>query len=435
MQAAVLLSVLSAITSVSSLVLDVPAEAPQTNILSDHSASNDFIGSIYFMTNQPSGNFVVSASIGADGLLTPAHAISTGGIGGVSHAMPALALDPLFSEGPIAVHERSGLLATVNPGSNTIQLFAVDPKNPTVLSPIGGPAPAGGAFPTSVAFNNAGDMLCAINGAEVGCIQCYSIHPWRGLVPGDMRPLNLNQTNPPTGFANTTTTVRFTPDDTSVIVVVKGDRDVPGHTGFLMSWPVLSVSPATLSANAVIAPAPSIGSIPFSLSYIPGRRAFLVGDGTGVDVFNYQAGLEPGQITNKSIEIPGQIATCWSAYSQTSGNYYVADNLVSTVTEIHVDDQLAPSIARQYVPPPGNTGTNELAVATINGQDFLYLLLPNVTSIGVMRIDGPANGTFVQTLDFSQPAASVNLNITLLMAGLSIYMKDQTHLSRALGPR
>ena len=70
----------------------------------------------------------------------------------------------LFSQGPVAVNQETGRLATVNAGSNTVQLFDIDDKQPTVLTAVGEPVPSGGDFPVSVAIDNAGKRLCVLNG-------------------------------------------------------------------------------------------------------------------------------------------------------------------------------------------------------------------------------------------------------------------------------
>ena len=57
------------------------------------------------------------------------------------------------------------------PGSNTISVFSIDQKDPASITAIGDPIGSGGEFPVSVAFNKAGDMLCALNGGEVNGVR------------------------------------------------------------------------------------------------------------------------------------------------------------------------------------------------------------------------------------------------------------------------
>ena len=73
-------------------------------------------------------------------------------------------LGALFSQSPVTVNQETGRLAVVNAGSNTIQLYNIDPADPTQLTPIGEAVPSGGDFPQSLVFNNNGDKLCVLNG-------------------------------------------------------------------------------------------------------------------------------------------------------------------------------------------------------------------------------------------------------------------------------
>jgi hypothetical protein len=43
---------------------------------------------------------------------------------------------------------------------------------------------------------------------------------------------------------------------------------------------------------------------------------------------------------------------------------------------------------------------------------YLYLLMPNVTSVEVLRLNGPANATSIQQMDISGPAAALQLLVS-----------------------
>lgn len=108
--------------------------------------------------------------------IVPAYAQGNG-----SQGLPIQAIS-LFSQGPVAVNQETGRLATVNAGSNTVQLFNIDPLQPTMLTAVGAPVASGGKlsfpenrasiktppllgdFPASVAIDNAGKRLCVLNG-------------------------------------------------------------------------------------------------------------------------------------------------------------------------------------------------------------------------------------------------------------------------------
>jgi hypothetical protein len=60
----------------------------------------------------------------------------------------------------------------IQAGSNTVQLFSIDPLKPASLTPLGNPVPSGGQFPNSLTFNDAGDVLCVLNDGADASVQC-----------------------------------------------------------------------------------------------------------------------------------------------------------------------------------------------------------------------------------------------------------------------
>jgi hypothetical protein len=52
-----------------------------------------------------------------------------------------------------------------------VQLFSIDPLRPASLTPLGNPVPSGGQFPNSLTFNDAGDVLCVLNGGADASVQ------------------------------------------------------------------------------------------------------------------------------------------------------------------------------------------------------------------------------------------------------------------------
>ena len=56
-------------------------------------------------------------------------------------------------------------------GSNTFQIFDIDPENPTELTPVGEAIESKGDFPESLAWNTRGDKLCVLNGGVDSSVQ------------------------------------------------------------------------------------------------------------------------------------------------------------------------------------------------------------------------------------------------------------------------
>ncbi|KAF8638294.1 hypothetical protein AX17_002314 [Amanita inopinata Kibby_2008] len=382
-------------------------------------------GAAYFITNEPSGNFIVAADISRDGKLTLRRAIETDGLG--SHGTTKSAgPDPLFSQGSVKA-SAAGVLATVNAGSNTISTFSISPNDPTTLKQVGKPVGSGGEFPMSLAINEAGDSLCVLNGGSVNGVSCFKIDQTKGLssIPNTTRSLKLNQTTPATGPAGTASHIIFSEDGRQLVVAVKG---TPPQPGFLAVWDI-STQDGSLSQDfKSIAPQPG-GLLPFSLTVIPGKNAVLATDaGLGFDIFADLSGDKQDTQSNNTrsssaVAIPGQKATCWSAFSPKTGNFYLTDIGTSLVTEINVNDNLNGTIVKQY-PTANNSGTIDLDIGSIQGNDFLYVLAANATAVDVFSLDAPGQAHHMQRLDISGPAKSVGLVINPdNLQGMTIFVK------------
>jgi 6-phosphogluconolactonase (cycloisomerase 2 family) len=378
-------------------------------------------GALYFITNDPSNNFVVSADISSNGQLALRQAIMTGGKG--SHGVEAAnGPDALFSQGSVKTSQATNLLATVNAGSNTLSLFSINPNDPAELSPIATPVPSGGEFPMSLAFNSDGTQVCALNGGQVNGVACFSADATNGLTPlaNTVRSIGLNQTTPPSGPAGTASHVIFSEDGQHLIASIKG---LPPTPGFLAVWDV--ASDGSLSENFQKVSPGQGGLLPFSMTVIPGKNAILATDaGVGFDIFDFNA--QPESAGNSSVvPIAGQGATCWSSFSKQTGNFYLTDVLTSQVTEVNVDDNLKGSIVKQY--PQGNgSGTIDNEIASVNGKDFMYVLGANATTVDVLALNAPGEATGIQSLQMAAIAQDAGLALDPnQLQGMTAFLKAE----------
>ncbi|OBZ72608.1 hypothetical protein A0H81_07936 [Grifola frondosa] len=334
-------------------------------------------GAVYFITNEPEGNMVIVANINADGTLGLNRAVSTSGRGSHGLADP-VGPDALFSQGSIKASATGKILAAVNSGSNTVSLFSIDSSDPTNINLIGEPVSSEGEFPMSLAINGAGNQVCVLNGGTVNGVNCFSVDSKLGLVamPNTLRSLGLNQTTPATGPAGTTSHIAFSEDGKQLIASVKG---VPPTPGFLAVWDVNT--DGTLSADFQTVTPGSGGLLPFSMTVIPGKNAILATDaGVGFDIFDFG-----GQNQSSVVPITGQGATCWSSFSNQTGNFYLTDIITSTVTEVNVDDNLKGTIVKQYPKLQAlqrSTMTSPLSGARTSSTSWLLTRRP-ATAAGV----------------------------------------------------
>ncbi|KAF7331056.1 hypothetical protein MVEN_02445900 [Mycena venus] len=332
------------------------------------------------MTNEPTGNYLVSSAIGSDGKLALFEAVNTGGVG--AHGLPAPpGLDPLFSQGSIGVSAAKRFVANVNHN----------------FWPIGKPVSSGGEFPTSLAINKAGTRLCAVNAGQINGVSCYQFDSLFGLSPikNSIRSLGLNQTTPATGPPNTPSQIIFSQDEKQLIVSVKA--------GYLAVWDINSDGSLSKTYKTV-----SGGVLPFSLNHIPGKNALLASDpGVGYDIFDLEAST--GRAAGVSTPIPNQGANCWSVYSKESKHFYVIDVGKSVITEVAVTSSLNSSIVKQYSVVPD--GPIDSDVATVGKHDFIYSLAANVTGLSVYSVNGAGKAAVYQRLDVAGPAKAAKLPI------------------------
>lgn len=377
-------------------------------------------GAAYFMTNEPSGNTLISTAINADGTLTFGKAYSTGGRG-VHGLSDPIGPDGLFSQNSVTVSSGANMLGVVNPGANTVALFSINAKQPELLTMIGQPVSSGGEFPMSMAINSDGSQVCVLNGGKVNGVQCYTVDDDLGLVAqeGSFRSLNLNQTTPANGPANTASQLIYSEDGQQLIASVKGDPGPPAAPGFLAVWNIDGSN--NLSEDFQTVKPGNGGLLPFSMTLINGQNAILATDaGVGFDIFDMS-----GQNRSSVVPIQGQGATCWSSFSPKTGNFYLTDILTDQVTEVNVDNNLKGTIVKQYPQTPGS-GTIDNSIASLKNNDFLYILQPNTTTVSVLALTAPGQAKNVQSFDIQAPATQFGVEINHNnLQGMTTYVSQQ----------
>src|SRR6188472_670709 len=82
------------------------------------------VGAVYTLTNSPAGNAVVAYDRAADGTLTPAGSVPTGGTGTGAG---------LGSQGALVLSDNGKWLLAVNAGTNTVSLLRVEHDTLTLV--------------------------------------------------------------------------------------------------------------------------------------------------------------------------------------------------------------------------------------------------------------------------------------------------------------
>lgn len=152
---------------------------------------------------------------------------------------------------------------------------------------------------------------------------------------------------PPTG-PKTLSQVIFSEDDSKLIVAAKGDIGPPVAPGFLAVWSVNA--DGTLSDEFTRVALTTGGVRPFGTVVVPGSNALLVADpAVGaelVDLSGISGATSNSGPRSSILNITGQGANCWSAYSPKTGSFYLEDPPNARISEVRVDKNLKGTVIK-----------------------------------------------------------------------------------------
>jgi DNA-binding beta-propeller fold protein YncE len=276
-----------------------------------------------------------------------------------------------------------GLLATVNPGGNSVSMFSVSAAGQ--LTPAG-PATAAGSRPYSLAFSPGGELLATASSGD-NSLSMFSVS-----VGGQ-----LMQVGSPTATGNYPDTVAFSP---------RGGL-LASANDYGNSVSVFSVS-AGGQLTQVGSPT-ATGSYPYSIAFSPDGGLLAVaniGDST-VSVFSVSAG---GQLTQVGSPTATGSAPISIAFSPDGGLLATANVGANTVSEFSVSagGQLT------QVGSPTATGSTPTSVAfspdggllvTANSGDNTVSVFSVRTGGQLTQVGSPiATGSGPQSVAFSPDA-------------------------------
>ena len=131
-------------------------------------------GSVYVMTNETTGNAVAIYRRSANGELTAAGTVPTGGLG---------IGGGLGSQGALVLSDNGRWLFVVNPGSNDVSVFSVQPAGLVRTDLVA----SGGIRPTSVTVRN--DLVYVLNAGGAGNIAGFRLQGGKlEPMPGSIKP-------------------------------------------------------------------------------------------------------------------------------------------------------------------------------------------------------------------------------------------------------
>ena len=304
---------------------------------------------VYTITNQVSGNAVAVFTRAADGTLTPAGTVPTGGTGTGTG---------LGSQGAVVLSDDGLRLFAVNAGSNDVSVFTVSPAGLTLASRT----PSGGIQPISL--TTSGNVVYVLNAGGAGNITGFRLDRTGGLTPiaGSTQPLS----GPNVGPAQ----VRFSPDGRRLIVTEK-------NTNLLDLYAVDANGAATSRISVA-----SAGGTPFGFAF--GHRSELFVSEAAGSASSYL--LDAGGLTLVSGAVSThQGAPCWAVVTNDERFGYTGNGAGSVSAYA-----IAPSGAISLVDPNGATaviggGVNDIALS--GNSRYLYVLqVGNAPAIHAFRV-------------------------------------------------
>lgn len=290
-------------------------------------------------------------------------------------------------------------------------MFAIPPKDPLHLKPVGSPVSVPGEFPNTVAASAKNSLVCVGMSGAVAGISCGPFSAQTGLGRMDsLRSVPLGQTTPPVGPTNTISHAFFSEDESTLLTMVKGDP-ATNKTGFVSVLPIKQKrscrgGPAVFSAaQKDMRSTPKGTAVLFGSQIIPGTSKVFASDASfGAAILDIN--LTTGRATTLSSQkIQGQSATCWSAFAPATGTVFVTDVGVPRIVEMSAKDASIVSVT--HLADTGASGFIDLKASG----EFLYALAPGNGTVEPMIIvmdlsGGPATAKPIQTFSLKGMASA-----------------------------
>jgi 6-phosphogluconolactonase len=343
--------------SIFSIVLFIAA---QRAIAADEGSGG---GAVYVMSNKAKGNSVFVYQRAADGTLTFVEESRTHGLG------TGVTLDPLMSQGAVALRADGKLLLVVNPASGDLTAFTV---TATGLQ-FGSKVPSGGAFPVSVTVNDG--LVYVLNQLGIANVSGFKVTD-----SGQLQAIPLSTRDLAGGPLALPAQVSFAPDGTRLLVTEKG-------TNLLDTFQVLSDG-RTAGPSAQL----SSGRTPFGFAFGPFETVIVS------EVENRL----PLKATTSSYQLTGgdslepisptvrnkQSGACWVAV--TGEIAWVVNTGSSTISSYQIGAGGNLTLLNSVAAFTGDA-TSPIDLATSSDDSFLYVLKSATGEIAAYGIEAGGN--------------------------------------------
>ena len=315
-------------------------------------------GRVYVMTNK-AHNSVLVFDRAADGSLTFLQEVMTQGEG------TGVTLDPLQSQGSVALATDSKVLLAVNAASGELTAFRVTDAG----LEFGSKVLSGGDFPVSVTVNNG--LVYVLNQLGTPNIAGFTLNN------GQLQKLAGSNRALAGGALAQPAQVSFTPDGTQLIVTEKGTRSLDIF--------------AVLASGQTDGPFPQVsrGFTPFGFAFGPSNTVII---SEVENRFPLKSTASSYRLTGTnhlqpvSRTVPAhQTAACWVAVT---GNIaWVVNTGSATITSFQIGADSSINVLNPVAAFTGD-GSSPIDAAASSDGNFLYVLLSATGEIAIYGING-----------------------------------------------
>ena len=323
---------------------------------------HDFVGAVYTMTNNASGNEVIMFHRTARGHLVPGGTFSTGGLGSG---------DGLGNQGALALSEGNRWLFVVNAGSDDVSVFRVKRDGLRLVDV----QPSGGQRPISVTVDR--DLLYVLNAggavSGVDTITGLDVGPDGTLSPlaGSTRTLSAGNTGP--------AQIAFSPNGRFLAVTEKA-------TDLIDTWRVgRNGLPSDLVSNL------SEGATPFGFAFGKRHQLFVSEAAGGAPDASSMSSYELErdgtlQVVNSAVPTT-ETAACWVVVTGDGRFAYTTNAGSGTVSGYRIAfDGTITLLDADGVTGSTGSGSGPIDMALSNNGRYLFTLNGGNNTIGAFKI-------------------------------------------------
>jgi 6-phosphogluconolactonase (cycloisomerase 2 family) len=321
------------------------------------SAAENQAGAVYVLTNSATENAVAVFDRSADGSLTPAGTVATGGQGAGSG---------LGSQGALAMSDDQRWLFAVNAGSDEVSVFRVRDDGLRLTDKVA----SGGDRPISLTVYD--DLLYVLNAGDPGNITGFRLDDGKlKAISGSTQPLS----NSGSGAAPGPAQVQFNPDGDLLVVTEKATNLIDTYA---VDEHGRAHSPKTY---------PSAGTTPFGFAFDK-RDHLIVSEAFGGAVG--ASALSSYDVDDSKLEVitasapTHQTAACWVVVTKHGRYVYTTNAGSNAISAYRIGRDGALSLLGDG--NAGATGQSPIDMGLSRNSRYLYALSGGSHSISIFRI-------------------------------------------------